>query len=109
MPTFKELWKRASKKYKPEITNQEFIVIIVSSAVSGGVSFFLSKVNLAQFTFTKIFFLDFIIAALVLSLFIAIIVSTFFKIIRFLNVFGEFLSLAWKEWTFKEEKKEQPK
>lgn len=102
MPTFKELWKEASKKYKPQINNRDYTVIVVSSAVSAGVSFFVSRADWSKISLTKIFLVDFALGLLGISAMIFGIIILFFWIIRILNIFGEFCSLVWKEWKFRE-------
>lgn len=100
MITFKQLWRDASKKYKTPITDKDFIIIVVASAVSGGVSVLLSEIDWSKLSFTGVLFLDFILSALILSGVIAGIVYLLFKILRWINVFGEFLTLVWKKWGF---------
>jgi len=102
MPTFRELWKEASKKYKPQINNRDYAVIVVSSAVSAGVSFFVSRADWSKISLTKIFLFDFALGLLGISAIIFGIIILFFWIIRILNVLGEFCSLVWKKWKFRE-------
>ena len=98
MPTLRELWKEASKKYKPQIKDRDYYIIVVSSTMSAGVSFIASKADWSKTSFTKIFFIDFILGLLGISIIIFGSILLLFWIIRILNIFWEFCHLVWNKW-----------
>ena len=102
MPTFSELWKEASKKYKPQIKDRDYYLIVVASAVSAGVSFIASKADWSKASFTKIFLIDFVLGLLGIAVLIFVIILLLFWVIRILNISWEFCLLVWKKWSFTE-------
>ena len=100
MTTLKEIWKEASKKYPSQIKKKDYTVIIVSSAVSAGVSFLAGRANWDLIKITNVFLIDLSIVLVCLSVVVFIIVSLFLSIISLLNIFGNFCSLVWKKWNF---------
>jgi len=104
MATFSNLWKEASKSYKPLMNNKDYAIIIISSAVSAGVSFFASQSDWSKTILTKIPLIDMALVLLFLSAIVFGIIWLFLWIMRMINIIQEFCGLVWKKWQIKKRK-----
>ncbi len=84
---------KAERENRLKLSHSDFLLIIVSSAVSGVVSFLLSHVDMTKFRITGNSFVDVTIYALFMALVVAIVISILFNLLSFLSRIVNFIGL----------------
>lgn len=87
------LWTKAERENRLKLSHSDFLLIIVSSAVSGVVSFLLNHVDFKTFHVTGSQYVDVTIYALLMAVVVAIIISVLFSLLSFISRLLNFLGL----------------
>jgi hypothetical protein len=96
MGKYKLLWAKAERENRLKLSHSDFMLIIVSSAVSGVVSFLLSHVNSSQLHITGNSLVDITIYALFMAVLVAIVISLLFRLLSFFSRALNFVGLLFK-------------
>lgn len=84
---------KAERENRLKLSHSDFLLIIVSSAVSGVVSFLLSHVDLSKFHITGSQYVDVTIYALFMAVVVALIISVLFNLLSFFSRLLNFFEL----------------
>ncbi len=101
MGKFRLLWMKAERENRLKINYSDLILIIVSAAVSGVVSFLLSHADLTHFRITGNSFVDLTIYALFMAVVVSIVILILFGIISFFSRVMNFIDLYRRYYIFK--------
>lgn len=91
------LWMKAERENRLKLAHSDLLLIIVSSAVSGVVSFLLSHADLSHFKVTGNSFVDLTVYALFMAVVVAIVITLLFRLLSFLSRVVNFIDL-WRRF-----------
>lgn len=102
MGKYNLIWTKAERENRLKMSHSDLLLIIVSSAVSGVVSFLLSHADLSKFRVTGNQFVDLTVYALFMAVVVAVVITLLFRLLSFLSRVLNFVNLYLRFYLFKD-------
>lgn len=93
MGKYRILWMKAERENRLRINHSDLLLIIVSAAVSGVVSFLLTHADLSHFRITGNSFVDLTIYALFMAIVVSLVITFLFTVLSFFSRVFNFFDL----------------
>jgi len=98
MVTAKKLWEKAKKRNPSPLRDRDYFLVGVSAIAGSVVSVLLSRIDFKTVkSLTNIVFVDFLIYAILLTIFTVVILYTILKLFLFLSYVTGFFTLLWEK------------